>query len=333
MLSLCVIAKNEAHCIGAMLESVRPLISEAIVVDTGSTDDTQAIALAHGARVITHAWRNDFAEARNVSLSNAQHPWILVLDADEELSPCSLELLKKLIAGEPKAYFLDRHHFCSAPNAATFSTLSPEHPAYARGAKVYFATHDLRLFPNDPRIRFTGEVHESTEDSLRGLEYQIERTPCVIYHYGHLMPPERMRVKADLYLDLALRKAHAAPDDWRTWYQLGVELQNQKRHLDAMRAFSRGIDLCKEFAPLWRQIGVSLAEEGDFSNALEAFTKALAEDHACPLTWNALGITFMRVQSFDAARLCFETILAGDSSNPTARMNLDLVKRLKELPE
>jgi len=83
-----------------------------------------------------------------------------------------------------------------------------------------------------------------------------------------------------------------------------------------MQAFSRGIKLCRDFAPLWRQIGVSLSEEGDYSSALEAFTEALAKDHVCPLTWNALGITFMRVHSLDAAQLCFETILSGDRKNP-----------------
>lgn len=330
MISLCVIAKNEAHCIGDMLESTRPLVSEAIVVDTGSTDDTRAIALSHGAQVYRHAWRNNFAEARNISLFYARHPWVLILDADEELAPSSIDLIRQLVSGAPKAYFIDRHHFCSTPNAATFATLEPGHPALARGAKVYFATHDLRLFPNDQRISFSGEVHESPEDSVRSLGYQIERTSCVIYHYGHLLSGPRAQEKAALYLDLASRKVHASPEDWRAWYQLGVELQNHKRHIEAMHAFSRGIEMRKDFAPLWRQIGVSLSEEGDYSNALEAFTEALAKDHSCPLTWNALGVTFMRVNSLDAARLCFETILAGDSGNPLARMNLDLIKRARE---
>lgn len=331
MLSLCVIAKNEAHCVGDMLASARAVISEAIVLDTGSTDDTQAIALSHGARVYRYEWKNDFADARNVSLSYARNPWILVLDADEELTASSIEVIKKLIAGEPKAYFLDRHHFCSNPNAVTFSSLEPGHPAIARGAKVYFATHDIRLFPNDPRVTFSGEVHESPEDSLRALGYQIERSSGIIYHYGHLLSGKRAQEKAALYLSLAQQKVSAAPHDWRAWYHLGVELQNHKRHIEAMQAFSRGIRLCRDFAPLWRQIGVSLSEEGDYSNALDAFTEALAKDHVCPLTWNALGVTFMRVHSFDAAQLCFETILAGDSKNPLAQMNLEIIRQIREL--
>lgn len=331
MLSLCIIAKNESHCIGEMLESVRALNGEAIVLDTGSTDDTRAVALAHGAQVYRYQWKDDFADARNVSLSYARHRWILVLDADEELAPASLQIVRELISGEPKAYFFNRHHFCSTPNAATFFSLEEGHPAIARGAKVYFATHDIRLFPNDSRIAFSGEVHESAEDSLRHLGYSIEHSPAVIYHYGHLISGPRAQEKADLYLNLAKDKVTAAPHDWRAWYHLGVELQNHQRHLEAMHAFSRGITLCKDFAPLWRQIGVSLSERGDYSSALEAFTEALAKDNACPLTWNALGVTFMRVNSLDAAQLCFETILAGDGNNPLATMNLDLVRQIKEL--
>lgn len=331
MLSLCVIAKNESHCIGDMLESVRPLNGEAIVLDTGSTDDTPSIAASHGARVYHYEWRNDFADARNVSMTYARYPWILILDADEQLEPASLELVRNLLAGDKKSFFLNRHHFCATPNAATFSSLAPGHPAIARGATVYFSTHDIRLFPNDRRILFSGEVHESAEDSLRSLGYAIERTPAVIHHYGHLLSGKRAQEKADLYLNLAKDKVSAAPYDWRAWYHLGVELQNHKRHIEAMHAFSRGINLCRDFAPLWRQIGVSLSEEGDYSSALEAFTEALAKDNVCPLTWNALGVTFMRVNSLDAAQLCFETILSGDRRNPLASMNLELLRQLKEL--
>jgi len=331
MISLCAIAKNEAHCIGAMLESVRPLVSEMIVVDTGSSDDTRAVAYAHGATVYQHTWKNDFAEARNLSLSLAHHPWILVLDCDEELVADSIPKIQQLLQGPQQAYFIDRNHFFATPNAATFSALLPDHPAALRGAQAYFATHDIRFFPNSPMIRFSGEVHESPQDSVRKAGFAINRSECVIYHFGHLIAGARAQEKADLYLTLAQQKVTNAPQDWRTWYHLGVELQNHNRHVDAMHAFSRGITLCQDFAPLWRQIGVSLCAHGEYTTAFEAFTEALAKDHACPLTWNALGVAFMKVESLDAAKLCFETILAGDARNPAAITNLQIVQQLQEM--
>ncbi len=85
-LSLCMIVKNEEENIGRCLASVKPVVDEMIVVDTGSTDRTIDIAKAFGAQVYDFEWTNNFAEARNFSLSKAAGDWILVLDADEVIS-------------------------------------------------------------------------------------------------------------------------------------------------------------------------------------------------------------------------------------------------------
>lgn len=85
LISLCMIVKNESHNLSRCLDSVKDLVDEMIVVDTGSTDDTVEIAKSYGAKVGFFAWCDDFAAARNHSLSLATGDWILVLDADEEL--------------------------------------------------------------------------------------------------------------------------------------------------------------------------------------------------------------------------------------------------------
>lgn len=92
-ISLCMIAKNEAEYIGACLDSVSDIVNEMIVVDTGSTDNTIEIARSRGAHVYEVEWRDDFAWARNHSLKHATNPWILQLDADEELLPSSYSWL------------------------------------------------------------------------------------------------------------------------------------------------------------------------------------------------------------------------------------------------
>ena len=84
-LSLCMIIKNEEEHLGECLESTRAFIDELIVVDTGSTDSSVAIARQHGASVFFHKWENDFARHRNQSISYATGDWILILDGDEEL--------------------------------------------------------------------------------------------------------------------------------------------------------------------------------------------------------------------------------------------------------
>lgn len=83
-LTLLVMTFNEEGAIGRCLDSV-PFAAEKIVIDSGSTDRTAAIARAHGARVIHQDWLG-FGAQRIFATTQASHDWILFLDADEWLS-------------------------------------------------------------------------------------------------------------------------------------------------------------------------------------------------------------------------------------------------------
>ena len=84
-ISLCMIVKNESHNLHRCLESVQGFVNQIIVVDTGSEDNTVEIARSYGAEIHFFEWCDDFAAARNHSLSFATGDWILILDADEKL--------------------------------------------------------------------------------------------------------------------------------------------------------------------------------------------------------------------------------------------------------
>ncbi len=93
--TLLVITRNEAANIGRCLASV-PIAAEKLVVDSGSTDGTQQIALAHGARVVHQDWLG-FGPQRNFATTQASHDWILALDADEAVpAPLLDELSRRL---------------------------------------------------------------------------------------------------------------------------------------------------------------------------------------------------------------------------------------------
>ena len=96
--SLCVIARDEAEALGPCIESARPVVDEIVVVDTGSSDETIAVARAHGANVIEAPWTDDFAAVRNIGLAQASGAWVLTLDADERLSPEAVDSLVATIA-------------------------------------------------------------------------------------------------------------------------------------------------------------------------------------------------------------------------------------------
>lgn len=100
-LSVCIITLNEEVNIARTLESVRAIAAEIIVVDSGSTDRTVALAQARGAKVVTEPWKG-FAAQKNSALAKATCDWILSLDADEEVSPELAASIKALLTQPPQ---------------------------------------------------------------------------------------------------------------------------------------------------------------------------------------------------------------------------------------
>lgn len=86
-ISLCMIVKNEEAVIGRCLASVKDIVDEMIIVDTGSTDQTKEIVKKYTDKVYDFEWIHDFAAARNYSFSLATQDYILWLDADDVLLP------------------------------------------------------------------------------------------------------------------------------------------------------------------------------------------------------------------------------------------------------
>lgn len=109
-LTLVVMTYNEAKTIGRCLDSV-PFAGEKLVIDSGSTDDTVAIAQAHGARVVHQDWLG-FGPQRNFATTQCSNDWILALDADEYLSPELADELEQrlpeLMASDISAVILRR---------------------------------------------------------------------------------------------------------------------------------------------------------------------------------------------------------------------------------
>lgn len=96
-LSGVVIARNEADRIGRCLQSMRGVCSEILVLDSGSDDDTVAIARAAGARVEHQDWLG-FSAQKNAVIARTTQPWVLLLDADEWLGAGAEPALRALFA-------------------------------------------------------------------------------------------------------------------------------------------------------------------------------------------------------------------------------------------
>ena len=95
-ISLCMIVKDEEDVIARCLDSVKDLVDEIIIVDTGSTDRTKEIVSKYTDKIYDFEWVNDFSKARNFSFSKATKDYILWLDADDIILETELKKLKQL---------------------------------------------------------------------------------------------------------------------------------------------------------------------------------------------------------------------------------------------
>ena len=104
-LSVVIIAKNAERHVSRCLGSVKDIASEIIVVHNDCTDDTVKIAEEFGAKTVEQEWLG-FRDQKNVALDHANHPWILSLDSDEELSPELRESIIRFVKENDPKYNL-----------------------------------------------------------------------------------------------------------------------------------------------------------------------------------------------------------------------------------
>lgn len=147
--SLSMIVRDGASSLAACLASVRDFVEEMVVVDTGSVDDSVAIAEAAGAVVHHLPWPGDFAAARNAALGWVRSDWVLVLDADERLQPQALTPLREAMA---------------QPDALLITLLRQE-----CGARQSPYSSVSRLFRRHPAICWSRAYHSLVDDSVEAL--------------------------------------------------------------------------------------------------------------------------------------------------------------------
>jgi len=206
-ISLCMIVKNEERFLAQCLESVKDFVDEICIVDTGSTDRTIEIARSYGANVEEHAWRNDFGWARDRALEMATRRWIFQLDADEELLPESHEALR-LLRDVPA------HHvgvWVRCNNAAD---------DYAGTGSMSHAL--VRIFPNDPQLRYRGAVHEFVSIDGDPVGIKAVPSPIAILHHGYLAEIVAERDKARRNLAIIQAQIEREPEDPFHWFNLGM---------------------------------------------------------------------------------------------------------------
>ncbi|MEP7328773.1 MAG: glycosyltransferase family 2 protein [Betaproteobacteria bacterium] len=196
-LSLVLITRDAAPELAACIASAS-FAAEIVVVDSGSADDTVAMAQCAGARVIEHPWAG-FGPQKNFAVGQARHDWVLCLDADERVTPA-----------------------LAASIVALFDCGLPAAPAYALARRNRFLGRwlahgegypdwNVRLF--DRRVaRWTSDpVHEHvvTEGSVVRLAGDLEHTSAESI--------EAYMAKQNRYTSLQAAAMHARGERAGAW--------------------------------------------------------------------------------------------------------------------
>jgi glycosyltransferase involved in cell wall biosynthesis/Tfp pilus assembly protein PilF len=223
-ISLCMIVKNEEDYLASCLHSIKPIVDEMIVVDTGSTDHTRDIARAFGAKVFDFAWEDDFSAARNFSLSKAKGDWILVMDADEVISSRDHKHFKAMSArrlSKPTAYSIVTRNYCINSNAVGWVPNNGKYGDQEAGLG-WLPSKKVRLFRAQDQVRFEGAVHEMVEPVLKRNGITISACTIPVHHYGRLNK-DRLDQKGRSYFEIGCKKLESRGEDPDAVRELAVQ--------------------------------------------------------------------------------------------------------------
>lgn len=312
-LSVAMIVKDEAALLSECLESVRAIAGEICVVDTGSRDGTLDIARKFGAKTGAFAWCNDFAAARNASLGLCTGDWILVIDADERLTPLDCTKIQSSTAGPRDCcYRIMTRNYTNEVSVSEFHACVHGEPA-ARGFAGWFPSWKIRLFPNHAGACYRGKVHELVRHSLEEKGIRVLSSDAVIHHYPLLRDPERLREKQRRYLELGQEKLRGCPSDANAHAELGRQYAEMGDYGHAAGAYREAVRIEPENAEYLKELGSVLYLAGRADAARQALRLALDRAPDLIEAWRNLGVIHAGKEEWEGAAACFSKALALDA--------------------
>ena len=266
-LSLCMIVRDSSRTLAACLAGIRPWVDEMVVVDTGSVDDTPAIAAAFGARVFRFPWCDDFAAARNESLRRGRGRWLFWMDADDTIDADNGRRLRELAAS-------------AVPDDVLAHVVRVHCPASDDPGADVTAVDHVKLVRNRPDLRFEGRIHEQLLPAVRRAGGEVGWTDLFVTHSGSDRSPAGRRRKHErdlrlLQLDLRDRPGHSF-----VLFNLGMTLADAGDHAGAADALAAavtaGVPGESHLRKAYALHAASLGELGRHDDALDACLRGLS---------------------------------------------------------
>lgn len=336
--SLCMIVKNEEKHLALCLQSVRDVVDEMIIVDTGSTDKTKDIAKVFGARLFDFPWTGDFSAARNESLAHATGDWVFIMDADEVISPRDHGEIKALASRKlkgPVAYLFSQRHYMNNASVIGWRANEGEYPEEA--GQGWVSSSQVRLAPRRKDVFYANVVHELMDASLVAQKIPVYRAKAIVHHYGKLDATKDLSKGEDYYL-LGKIKYENNPDDIKNIYELAKQASVLGKHMEAvelLRKLLRKIEEKPESenhkdmlplampgltAEIYTILASTYLQMGRYDEARESAAKAIAvpdKDRSAIVTYSKCEII---AGSLENAAAELEALLAREPDYPPARM-------------
>lgn len=333
-IALSMIVKNGAATLRDCLQSVRGVVDEIVIADTGSADDSVSIAREFGAHVFDIPWENDFAIARNRALEAVNADWVLALDSDEVLDPEASRVIPGLISAENIAGYMVpiRNYFLSLDDRIWDKPAKPNDsdlPA-AKRYPAYVDHENVRLFRRDARIYFVGRVHESVGSRIEENGLRLGRARFLIHHFGLAADAETKARKNRFYHDLGKLKVDEMPGNAQAHLELGlVEMEDSGSIEAALASFNTACRLNPEFGVAWFFAGVANARLGKYKESIGCLKRAEKHGRRTATTAEFIGDGFYNLGEFAAAARAYERALtlAPKSLQLEGKLGLSTVRR------
>lgn len=266
-ITACYIVKDEAAVLPRSLASIAGAWDELLVVDTGSTDDTAALARQAGARVLPFAWQDDFSAARNYALAQATGDWLIFLDADEAFTEATRGHIRQAIAA----------------HAAADVLLVRRDDVDAAG-EVMGTIYVPRIMRRKDGLRYMGIIHEELcqhGEPVRNVAW-LKPEELALTHTGYAGKLGEQKARRNLRLLTLAQRQSAHPEHYdsylaETYFGLD-DIAQAMRY--AQRDIARGRQRTTYASKSWRILLQCLLTCPAWQEAPAAFTPLAGQQAA-----------------------------------------------------
>ncbi len=318
-ISLCMIVKNEAHRIQECLDAIKGLVDEMVVVDTGSTDQTIALAKQSGAKVFRFKWENDTASARNFGLRKAKYEWILVMDADEFIAESDFDKIRDNIQDKTFDGFVFKQR--SYTDNSDTENWRPNDFSYPKSNPYagFFDLSVIRLFRNRPDIKYTDHAHELIEKSMKDRPKKNIDIP--IHHFGIADGRISSKEKDAHYLNLLLEDLKDDPESFKTNFLLGRQYYQTNQLDKSIFHLKKAVTLRPYDTGAYHNLGNALIKNGNHTLALEYLNQGVKTNPNYEELFYCMAIAYFYLERIDKA---IESVTRFLQLNPQGVKGLNL---------